>query len=297
MGQTLRAMDNAGTVKISVISAPDIPERARQIHGLRPVGTAALGRALCGASLLGGMLKEEEATLTLRLAGGGPLGTVLAVSDSAGNVRGYVQNPETDLPLRQEDGKLDVGRAVGRDGLITVSRDLGLREPYVGSARLVSGEVAEDLAAYLTESDQLGSACGLGVLVDRDGRVRAAGGFVAQLMPGAPEEVIGLLEENIRRMEPVTTILDRAGPEELLQRVFCGLDYHITARESVEYRCYCSRDRVERAVRSLSREDLEEMERDGQPLEVRCQFCDAVYNFSLSEMAAWIREKEPGQEE
>ena len=172
MGKILRAVTNDGTAKISVITAPDMVERARDIHRLHPVGTAALGRTLCGASLLGEMLKEENATLTLRIQGGGPIGTILAVSDNAGNVRGYVSHPEVDLPIRERDGKLDVSGAVGKTGLLTVSRDIGLREPYSGSAALVSGEIAEDLAAFLTESDQLGSACALGVLVNPDGSVQ-----------------------------------------------------------------------------------------------------------------------------
>lgn len=297
MGEILRAVDRDGTVKISAVEGRDIAERARQIHGLRPVGTAALGRTLCGASLLGEMLKEADSTLTMRLNGGGPLGTVMAVSDSGGNVRGYVQNPETDLPLRAADGKLDVGRAVGKNGLITVSRDLGLREPYVGSAALVSGEVAEDLAAYLTESDQLGSACGLGVLVDTDGSVRAAGGFIAQLMPGAPESVVAALEKNIAAMGPLTGILDGAGPEAVIARVMEGLDWHLTEKKAVEYRCYCSRERVLRALRSLSRSDRESLRDDHAPVEVRCQFCDAVYTFPPEEVAAWAEEPAAEAEE
>ena len=208
MGKILRAVTNDGTAKISVITAPDMVERARDIHRLHPVGTAALGRTLCGASLLGEMLKEENATLTLRIQGGGPIGTILAVSDNAGNVRGYVSHPEVDLPIRERDGKLDVSGAVGKTGLLTVSRDIGLREPYSGSAALVSGEIAEDLAAFLTESDQLGSACALGVLVNPDGGVKAAGGFIMQLMPNAAEETVKALEENIFLMDQLTTILD-----------------------------------------------------------------------------------------
>ena len=162
MGEIIRAVTNDDTVKISVITARDAVERARQIHGLHPVGTAALGRTLCGAAMLGEMMKEDDASLTIRIRGSGPLGGVTAVSDSNGNVRGMVINPGVDLPVRERDGKLDVSGAIGTEGLLTVSRDIGLREPYVGSTALVSGEVAEDLAAYLTESDQLGSACGLG---------------------------------------------------------------------------------------------------------------------------------------
>ena len=291
MGEIIRAVTDDDMVKISVITAPDIPERARQIHGLRPVGTAALGRTLCAASLLGEMMKEDDASLTIRIRGGGPIGSVTAVSDSAGNVRGCVQNSAVDLPVRERDGKLDVGGAVGTDGTITVSRDLGLREPYVGSAALVSGEIAEDVAAYLTESDQVGSACGLGVLVNPDGSVRAAGGFIVQLMPFAPEETAAALEENIFMMDQLTTVLDEDGPEEVIRQVFRGMAFHITERTPVRYECKCSRERVLRAVLSLPEEDLASLRAEGKEIEVRCRFCDAVYTFSPDEAASWKREE------
>ena len=289
MAELIRAVTDDDMVKISVITARDIAERARQIHSLRPVGTAALGRTLCGASLLGEMMKEDDATLTIRIRGGGPIGSVVAVSDSAGNVRGCVQNPGVNLPVRERDGKLDVGGAVGTDGTLTVSRDLGLKEPYVGSTALVSGEIAEDLAAYLTESDQVGSACGLGVLVDTDGSVKSAGGFIVQLMPFAPEEVTAALEENIFLMDQLTTILAEDGPEAVIGQVFKGMDPHITERKEMEYRCYCSRERVLAAVTSLPEEDLRELRSGGQEVEARCQFCDAVYTFSPEEVASWVR--------
>ena len=296
MGEILRAVNKDGSAKISVITARDAVERARQIHHLRPVGTAALGRTLCGASLLGEMLKEEDGTLTIRIRGNGPIAGITAVSDSHGNVRGCVGNPGVDLPLRTRDGKLDVSGAVGTEGLITVSRDIGLREPYVGSTALVSGEIAEDLAAYLTESDQLGSACALGVLVDTDETVKAAGGFLMQLMPFAPEETIAALEENIFMMDQLTTILDEDGPEEVVEQVFKGMEPHITERVNMEYRCYCSRERVLQAVTSLSESDLEQLRSDGREVEVRCQFCDAVYTFPPEEVAAWRHTGETGEE-
>ena len=260
MGKILRAVTNDGTAKISVITAPDMVERAREIHHLHPVGTAALGRTLCGASLLGEMLKEDNAALTLRIQGGGPIGTILAVSDNAGNVRGYVSHPEVDLPIRERDGKLDVSGAVGKEGLLTVSRDIGLREPYSGSSALVSGEIAEDLAAFLTESDQLGSACALGVLVNPDGSVKAAGGFIMQLMPNAAEETV-------------------------IAQVFKGLEWHKTAESDMAYKCYCSRERVLGALASLSADDLASLREEKKDIEVRCQFCDAVYNFTPEEIA------------
>ena len=286
MGKILRAVTNDGTAKISVVTAPDMVERARSIHHLHPVGTAALGRTLCAASLLGEMLKEDNATLTLRIQGGGPIGTILAVSDNAVNVRGYVSHPEVDLPIRERDGKLDVSGAVGKEGLLTLSRDIGLREPYSGSSALVSGEIAEDLAAFLTESDQLGSACALGVLVNPDGSVKAAGGFIMQLMPNAAEETVKALEENIFLMDQLTTILDEDGADAVIAQVFKGLDWHKTAESDMAYKCYCSRERVLGALASLPADDLASLREEQKNIEVRCQFCDAVYTFSPEEIAA-----------
>ena len=291
MGKILRAVTNDGTAKISVITAPDMVERAREIHHLHPVGTAALGRTLCGASLLGEMLKEDNAALTLRIQGGGPIGTILAVSDNAGNVRGYVSHPEVDLPIRERDGKLDVSGAVGREGLLTVSRDIGLREPYSGSSALVSGEIAEDLAAFLTESDQLGS-----VLVNPDGSVKAAGGFIMQLMPNAAEETVKALEDNIFLMDQLTTILDEDGAETVIAQVFKGLEWHKTAESDMAYKCYCSRERVLGALASLSADDLASLREEQKDIEVRCQFCDAVYNFTPEEIAALNTTKEEEKE-
>ena len=294
MGTILRAVTNDGTAKISVITAPDMVERARTIHHLHPVGTAALGRTLCGASLLGEMLKEDNAALTMRIQGGGPIGTILAVSDNAGNVRGYVSHPEVDLPVRERDGKLDVSGAVGTNGLITVTRDIGLREPYSGSSALTSGEIAEDLAAFLTESDQLGSACALGVLVNPDGSVKAAGGIM-QLMPNAAEETVKALEENIFLMDQLTTILDEDGAEAVIAQVFKGLDWHKTAESEMAYKCYCSRERVLGALASLSAYDLASLREEKKDIEVRCQFCDAVYTFTPEEIAALNAPKEEEQ--
>ncbi len=286
MGEILRAVTDDGTAKISVINAPDMVERARNIHHLHPVGTAALGRTLCGASLLGEMLKEDDAVLTMRIQGGGPIGTILAVSDNAGNVRGYVSHPEVNLPIRERDGKLDVSGAVGKNGLLTISRDIGLREPYSGSSALVSGEIAEDLAAYLTESDQLGSACALGVLVNPDESVKAAGGFIMQLMPNAEEETVKVLEDNIFLMDQLTTILAEDGPEAVIEQVFKNLGWHNTERGEMAYKCYCSRERVLGTLASLPADDLASLREEKKDLEVRCQFCDAVYTFTPEEVAA-----------
>ena len=283
MDRIIRVLAGDGNVKMSVITARDTVERARQIHSLSPTASAALGRSLCAASLMGQAQKEEKATLTIRINGGGPMGSVVAVSDSAGFVRGYVENPGLDLPLRS-DGKLNVGGAIGRDGMLTVSRDIGLREPYIGSTELVSGEIAEDLSSYLLSSEQIPSACGLGVLVDTDTSIKAAGGFIVQLLPFAPEELIEKLEDNIFFMDQLTTILDEDGAEEVIAQVLKGLDYHIVGESEVGYRCYCSRERVEEAVSCIEKEELDDMAAEGKDISVSCQFCDAEYVFTADEL-------------
>lgn len=285
MDRIIRATAGDGMIKMAVITARDMVQRAREIHSTTPTASAALGRTLCAASMLGEMMKEDNATLTIRINGGGEIGSVVAVSDSAGYVRGYVENPAVDLPLRQ-DGKLDVGGAVGRSGMLTVSRDIGLREPYIGSTELVSGEIAEDLTAYLLESEQVPSACALGVLVDTDCSIKAAGGFIVQLMPGAPEELIGKLEDNIFMMDQLTTILDEDGAEAIFAQVLKGLEYHIVAEAPVGYRCYCSRERVEDALRCIEKSELEEIASEGKDCSVSCQFCDAQYVFTPEELRA-----------
>ena len=289
MDQIIRATAADGFVKMAVITARDSVERARQIHGLSPTACAALGRTLCAASLLGQAMKEEAASLTIRINGGGPIGSVVAVSDSGGNMRGYVDAPRCELPLRA-DGKLDVGGAVGRDGMLTVSRDLGLREPYIGSVALVSGEIAEDITAYLLESEQVPSACALGVLVDTDRTIRAAGGFLVQLMPGADASLIDRLEENIFLMDQLTTVLDEDGERALFEQVLKGFDWHEVGSYPIAYRCPCTRERVERALTVIEPEELGEIAAEGKDVSVSCQFCDRVYVFTPRELLALKRE-------
>ena len=293
MDKIIRATAAEGFVKMAVITARDTVERARVIHSCSPTATAALGRTLCAASLLGDMMKEETASLTIRINGGGPLGSVVAVSDSGGNVRGYVENPLVDLPLRS-DGKLNVGGAVGRDGMFTVSRDIGLKEPYIGSTELISGEIAEDLTAYLIESEQIPSACALGVLLDTDRSVKAAGGFIVQLMPGADETLISKLEENIFLMDQLTTILSEDGTDAVFEQVLKGLEHHLVGEKELEYRCYCSRERVADAIRSVGREELESMIADGRDISVSCQFCDRRYAFTPQQLQEMLEGESDG---
>lgn len=288
MDKIIRATAADGFIKMAVISATDLVTRAQEIHHCSPTATAALGRTLCAASLLGEAMKEENASLTIRINGGGPLGGVVAISDHEGYVRGAVGNPGVDLPLRA-DGKLDVGGAVGRDGMLTVSRDIGLREPYVGSVELRSGEIAEDLTAYLLESDQIPSACALGVLIDTDGSVKTAGGFLVQLMPGAAEELIARLEDNIFLMDQLTTILAEDGTDAVFRQVLKGLEYHLVQESPVGYRCSCSRERVEAALGVVERRELEEMIAENRAFEVSCQFCDSVYRFGPQELSEILR--------
>ena len=284
----VRAISTDGMVQAAAICSRDLTERARQIHKTLPVATAALGRALAAASMMGNALKSDGASLTLQFKGGGPLGTVLAVSDNEGCVRGYVTNPHTDLPLRP-DGKLDVGGAVGHEGTLTVIKDLHMKEPYVGTIDLLGGEIAEDVAGYFVESEQIPTACALGVLVDRDQSVKSAGGYLIQLMPGAGEDTIAKVEGGVMAAGPVSAILEQNDdPEALLRTVMSDFDLKILETCPVSYKCYCSRQRVERALISLGKSELEQMLTEQGGCQLTCQFCDAVYDFSADDLRALI---------
>lgn len=296
MDQILRATAANGMIKMAVITARDTVEKARSIHNCSPTASAALGRTLCGASLLGQAMKEDKASLTIRINGGGPIGSVIAVSDHEGCVRGYVDHPEVDPP-RRADGKLNVGAAVGRDGLLTVSRDIGLKEPYIGSVELVSGEIAEDLTRYLLSSDQVASACALGVLVDTDTSIKAAGGFLVQLMPGAEETLIDTLEQNIFLMDQLTVILDEDGAEEIFRQVLKGLEYHIVERAPISYRCACSRERVEQALSVIEPEELLDIIGEDKVLEIGCQFCDKKYRVTPDDLRCILAQRAENVEE
>ena len=284
----VRAISKDGSVKAAAVSTRALTERARSIHRLSPVATAALGRALAGVSMIGNALKGEGESVTLQIKGGGPLGTVLVVSDAEGNVRGYVGDPTAELPLRA-DGKLDVGGAVGHEGTLTVIKDLGLKQPFVGTIDLLGGEIAEDIAAYFVESEQIPSACGLGVLVDRDRSVLAAGGYLIQLLPGASEDTIARVEGGIYAAPSVTSFLrDDPDPAHLLQAVMPDFELKILETTPIEYRCNCSHERTARALLSLGSRELEEILTEQGGAELTCQFCDRVHRFTGDELRAMI---------
>ncbi len=288
--EIVRAMTADGYVKAVAVTGRDLVERARNIHTLLPMATAALGRALLGASMLGDMLKEQKGSLTLQIKGGGPLGTVLAVSDYEGNVRGYVQNPHVEL-MEKHQGKLDVGAAVGSTGTLTVIKDIGLKEPYVGSIGLFSGEIADDLAMYFVESEQIPTACALGVLVGTDQSVTSAGGYLIQLLPGASDDIIDKIEAGVHRVGSVSHALEGGlDGEGLLRAVLSDFQLEILEKHPVEYRCYCSRDRVTRALISMGREELSSLIRDQGQADLTCQFCDKVYHYSQEQLEQLLAE-------
>lgn len=282
MDEIVRAVAGNGFIKMTAINSRDMVERARAVHNASPVCTAALGRTISAASIIGNTLKDENASVTVRINGGGPAGSIIAVSDHIGNTRGYIANPTLELPLKP-NGKLDVGTAVGTQGMLTVIKDLNMKEPYVGSVALVSGEIAEDFTSYFAESEQTPSACALGVLIDVDGTVKAAGGYVLQLLPGAPDDLAAALEQSIMNVGPVTSILEDYTAADLINMVLIGFEPRILEHIPVEYRCYCSRERVMNAIASIERSELEEMAKEGKPIEVTCQFCDQVYTFDPKE--------------
>ena len=284
MDQLIRVIAKDAPVKAMAISARDTVERARAIHDCWPVASAALGRLLMAASMMGAAMKNENGAVTLRVRGDGPLGSLTAVSDSRGNVRGYVQNPAVDVP-RKAKGKLDVGAAVGADGDLTVIRDLGLKEPYVGSVQLVGGEIAEDIAAYFAESEQVPTACALGVLIAPDQTVQAAGGYLIQLLPGADEGVVSAVEQGVARLGAVSARLDGGmNPLELLQEALGAFELEVLETVPVEYRCYCSEERVSRALISMGRDELTSLIEEQGGAELTCQFCDKVYRYSAGDL-------------
>ena len=285
----VRGMTMDGFVKMVAIRSTEMVRRAAEIHDTTINATAALGRCLTAASMMGNMQKVENGSMTLQVRGGGPIGTITVVSDAEGNVRGCVTEPHVPL-MEKFPGKLDVGATVGTDGTLTVIRDLQMKEPYIGSTELISGEIGDDITAYFAQSEQTPTACALGVLVDRDSSVKVAGGYIIQLLPGAPDEVIDALEAGIQRAGAVTKMLEGGmTPEEILTEVCGDLGVLFFENEPVCYKCYCSRQRVTAALISLGCKELEEIAAEGKTFPVECQFCDTVYEFTPADIAEILK--------
>ena len=280
----LRGISENGGVVFYGVDSTEIVREMERLHQTSAVTTAALGRLLTAASMMGIMLKGSKDSITLQIRGGGPAGRLMAVSDGTGNVKGYVENPVVELPLRA-DGHLNVGAAVGKDGTLDVIRDMGLREPYIGQVPLVSGEIAEDVTSYFAISEQVPTVCALGVLVNPDLTVKCAGGFILQLLPGATEAEIDRLEKNIQGMAGITALLDEGKTvEELLHMALDGFAPEILDSYHVTYRCDCSVERVERTLRSLGRTEVERLRDEDPVATVDCQFCGKAYQIDLNEL-------------
>lgn len=290
MGRICRVISKDASVVCSAIDGKSIVSEIERIHKTSAVITAALGRLAMGASLLGFGLKGKEDSLTVRMNGKGPSGTLIAVSDSFGNVKAYVENAVVELPLNSF-GKLDVKGAVGTDGTLSVVKDLGLKEPYCGQIPIVSGEIAEDITSYLAASEQVPSVCALGVLVNPDLTVKEAGGFIIELLPFASEEVVEIIEKNIKEMSSVTKLMERGLTcEDIAMKALEGLEPNVLDDFEVSYKCDCSRERVERALISIGKEELEDMANDSQT-EVKCHFCDKAYVFTSDEIKEMAKGK------
>ena len=290
----VRGMSMDGFVKVVAIRSTELVRRGATIHNTTPNATAAFGRALTAASMMGNMQKVENGSMTLQIKGDGPIGTIVCVSDPTGNVRGYVYEPNVPV-VEKYPGKLDVGATVGTDGMLTVIRDLQMKEPYVGSIPLVSGEIGDDVTAYFVQSEQIPTACALGVLVDTDCSVKVAGGYLIQLLPGAPDETIDKVEAGIKRAGAVTAMLD-AGltPEDILGQVCGDLGVVFMETTPVEYKCYCTRERVEGALISLGTKELTEIMDEGKDFPVECQFCDEKYLFTPANIQTLLTKMKEG---
>ena len=285
----VRGMTMDGFVKLVAIRSTEMVRRGAEIHKTTPNATAAFGRALTAASMMGNMQKVDNGSMTMQIKGGGPIGSIVCVSDPVGNVRGYVYEPNVPL-VEKYPGKLDVGATVGTDGTLTIIRDLQMKEPYVGSVPLVTGEIGDDVTAYFAHSEQTPTACALGVLVDRDMSVKVAGGYLVQLLPGAPDEVIDKVEAGIQKAGAVTAMLEQGmTPEDILGAVCGELGVLFLETTEVSYKCYCSRDRVTSALISLGKQELTEIRDEGKTFPVECQFCDTIYTFTPEDISELLR--------
>lgn len=303
MDRIIRTITTNGAIMAVAIDSSDLVYTAQKLHGTSPVATAALGRLLTAASVMGSLLKKEDAAVTLKIDGGGPLGAVVAIGDGRGNVRGYVEHPEADLPLAP-NGKLAVGEAVGRDGCLRVVRDLGEGEPYVGQVEIVSGEIAEDITAYYAVSEQIPTVCALGVLVSKEtGKAMLAGGLLVQLLPGADEESLARLEKNVAALEPVTTMLAKGmDGEAMARKALEGFEVEVLDSYPVKYACTCSRERLQAALATLPPDEVEHLADETGVMEAHCQYCNRTYRFTRSELEKLAGElraarSKPGAEE
>ena len=290
MGKLIRCITNEGAVMATAVDTADIVAQAEQYHKTSAVVTAALGRLLTAASMMGNMLKDKDNSITLKITGDGPIGTLVAASDFDGNVRGYVTNQIVEIPLNSK-GKLDVGGAVGK-GTLYVIKDLGMKEPYIGQIPLTSGEIAEDITSYYAISEQIPTICALGVLVNPDLTVNVAGGFIIQLLPGYADADIDKLEDSVKDLEPVTKMLsDGKTPEEILRIALKNFEVEVLYEQTIAYKCKCSRQRTESALMSIGIEDLEEMAADTKDTEVCCHFCNKRYSFTSDDIKKIILKK------
>lgn len=291
MGKLIRTITSDGAVMATALDSTDIVAKAEQYHKTSAVVTAALGRLLTAASIMGNMMKGQKDTVTVRITGNGPVGALVAVADSKGDVRGYVTNPRVEIPLK-ENGKLDVSGAVGTEGFIYVIKDIGLKEPYSGSVPLVSGEIAEDVTAYYAVSEQIPTVCALGVLVNPDLTVKKAGGVLIQLLPGADDSTIDKLEENLKHIRPITTMMDEGMDiKDIVFTMLEGFDTEVLYEESPHYSCPCNRERVKSVLSSISTDELDSMAEEMEEIKVECHFCDKEYIFSPKEVKAISEQK------
>lgn len=275
-------------LRLFAVTSRNLVEKARQIHGTSPVATAALGRLLTAGSMMGSMMKGEKDVLTLQIQCGGPIGGLTVTADASANVKGYVKEPMVVLPPNAQ-GKLDVSGALG-PGFLNVIRDIGMKEPYNGQTHLVSGEIAEDLTYYFATSEQVPSSVGLGVLMDKDNHVKQAGGFIIQVMPFADEKVIDAVEASLKEVHSVTALLEEGmTPEDMIHHLMGELDVEILDHISTQYACNCSKERVSRAIASVGREEIESMVRDGETIEVNCDFCGSHYYFTVDELKEFLK--------
>ena len=292
MGKLIRCITSEGAVMVSAVDSTDIVAKAEQIHGTSAVITAALGRMLTAASMMGNMLNGEKSSISLKIDGGGPAGAITVSADSTGNVRGYAVNPVVEIPLKP-NGKLDVSGAVGTDGNLYIVKDLGMKEPYNGFVPIVSGEIAEDITSYYATSEQIPTVCALGVLVNPDLSVKKAGGYILQLLPFTEDEIITKIENNLKRVKPVTALLDEGWDiEEIVKDVLQGFEVEVIYSQEVEYKCKCEREKVEQTLQGLGEKELQEMIAEMPTVEVKCHFCNTAYSFTKNDIEKILKKIE-----